>query len=427
MSPSIAPQTLPRATTTSAAPVVSTLTIRSAARRWLFWILAFVFVCVIAAVTMIARGAAAPAGDPLSATNAAPPGSMAVAQVLKQHGVNVVPTHTLKATRAALAAHYDSTLLLFDPDSRLNDVQLRQLDEITQNLVFVTPSFAQLRALTLQLGQAGAAKSSTLTAKCTPESLEEGALLNGNDTNQAANKAGTISGGGNGYRMVDKTAIITGCFPSGKGIYSLVTIRDDLRELTVLGAPQVLANETVADHGNAALALNLLGSAPTLIWYLPSIDDVAVTGVPTIAHLTPPWVSSIALLCLCIAIAAAFWRSRRMGPLVIENLPVVVRASETMEGRARLYQKNSSRLHALDALRIGSIERLARLCGLPRTAPTTEVVAAVAAITGRDGTRLSEILVDAVPANDRELIRLSDELLELENEVGHAIHPQQGE
>jgi hypothetical protein len=116
-----------------------------------------------------------------------------------------------------------------------------------------------------------------------------------------------------------------------------------------------------------------------------------------------------------------------MGPLVIENLPVVVRASETMEGRARLYQKNSSRLHALDALRIGSIERLARLCGLPRTASTTEVAAAVAALTRRDGAELSTILVDAVPATDRELIRLSDELLELEKEVGHAIHPQQGE
>jgi hypothetical protein len=191
--------------------------------------------------------------------------------------------------------------------------------------------------------------------------------------------------------------------------------------VAVLGAKQVLANETVALHGNAALALNLLGSTPTLVWYLPSIDDVAVTGLPTIAQLTPPWVSSLALLCFCIAIAAAFWRGRRMGPLVIENLPVVVRASETMEGRARLYQRNSARRHALDALRIGSIERLAGQCGLPRTATTAEVIAAVGAITGRDLARLSGILLDAVPANDRELVRLSDELLEIERTVADAI------
>ncbi len=429
MSPSIAPPTVPTVPTgvtgpttrSSATPVVSTPTIRSATRRSLFWILALVFVCVIAVVTMIARGAAAPAGDPLSATNAAPPGSMAVAQVLEQHGVKVVPTDTLKATKAALADHTDSTLLVFDPDSRLDDVQLRQLEEITSNFVFVTPSFSQLRALTLQIGQAGAAKSSPLTANCTPEAPNENGIIADNGILKAANKAGTISGSGKGYRVLDKNAITTGCFPSGKGIYSLVTLRGDIRQLTVLGAPQILANETVAQQGNAALALNLLGSASTLVWYLPSIDDVAVTGLPTIAQLTPPWVSSLALLCFCVAIAAAFWKGRRMGPLVIENLPVVVRASETMEGRARLYQKNSSRLHALDALRIGSIERLARLCGLPRTASTTEVVAAVGAITGRDGAQLSGILVDAVPVNDRDLIRLSDELLELEKAVAHAI------
>jgi hypothetical protein len=411
VSPSTATPTVPPgvtdpATPGSAAPVVSTPTIRSATRRSLFWILALAFVCVIAVVTLIARGGASPADDPLSATNAAPAGSMAVARVLADHGVKVVPTETLKATRAALAGHSDSTLLVFDPNTRLDAEQLRQLTELSSNVVLVTPSFSQLRALTLQLGQAGAAKNSTLTAACTLD---------------AANKAGTISGGGNGYRVLDKSANATACFSSGKGISSLVQLRGDTSKLTVLGAKQVLANETVAQQGNAALALNLLGSTSTLVWYLPSIDDVAVTGLPTIAQLTPPWVSSVALLCFCIAIAAAFWKGRRMGPLVIENLPVVVRASETMEGRARLYQKNSSRLHALDALRIGSIERLARLCGLPRTASTAEVVAAVGAITGRDGALLSGILVDVVPTNDRELIRLSDELLELEKAVAHAI------
>ena len=66
-----------------------------------------------------------------------------------------------------------------------------------------------------------------------------------------------------------------------------------------------------------------------------------------------------------VALGAVFWRSRRVGPLVVENLPVVVRASETMEGRARLYERSNSRLHALDALRVGTVARLARTCGLP--------------------------------------------------------------
>ncbi|MCU1506291.1 MAG: hypothetical protein JWP05_1260, partial [Microbacteriaceae bacterium] len=112
---------------------------------------------------------------------------------------------------------------------------------------------------------------------------------------------------------------------------------------------------------------------------------------------------------------------RRLGPLVIENLPVTVRASETMEGRARLYQRSSARLHALDSLRIGSIDRLGVACGLPRSATVDDVAAAVAGLIAADPNRIMGILVDSIPANDRELIRLSDELLRLEQAVSDAV------
>lgn len=416
-----APSSAPPPAVTTPSAVVSTPTVRAAAKRHLFWILAVVFLLLIAVVTLVIRGAGSPEGEALSPSNPAPAGAMAVAEVLKQHGVNVVPAETLRAAEKALTADGDSTLLVFDPDSRLNATQLRQLEEITDNLVLVTPSFSQLRALTLQIGQAGAAKSSIRAAKCTTARAARAGTITGHSIRGAANRAGVISGGGNVYRVLDKDAVTTACFPSGKDSYSLVTLRGDIRQLTVLGAEQVLANETVAQNGNAALALNLLGSTRTLVWYLPSIDDVAVTGLPTIAELTPPWVSSVALLLICSAIAAAFWRGRRLGPLVIENLPVTVRANETMEGRARLYQKNSARLRALDALRIGTVGRLARLCGLPRSASTTEVIDRVSALTRRERGEIARLLVDAAPADDRELIRLSDALLDLERSVAQLV------
>jgi hypothetical protein len=386
--------------------IVSTPTVRAATKRSLFWIIAAVFLVVVAVIAMVVRGAAGPPGDPLSPTNAAPAGSMAVAQVLKQHGVKVVPTTSYATTRDTLRGA-DSTLVIYDPNNYLSESQLTELASRSPNVVAVTPSFSQLHTLAPAVAQAGAAKKGVLDAGC--------AL-------RAATRAGTISGGGNGYRIVDNaTTGATACFSSGKGIHSLVQVTSDSGSITVLGASQVLANETVAQRGNAALALNLLGSTPTLVWYLPSADDIAVTGLPTIAELTPPWVSSLAILLILLAIAAAFWRGRRLGPLVIENLPVTVRASETMEGRARLYQKNSSRLHALDALRIGTIDRVSRMCGIPRSASVTEVIDAVAAVTGRDRARLSRVLLDAVPAGDRELVRLSDELLELEAAVATAV------
>ena len=77
------------------------------------------------------------------------------------------------------------------------------------------------------------------------------------------------------------------------------------------------------------------------------------TGPPDIAALTPGWVTPVMLLLVRRLRRRRVWRGRRFGPLVVENLPVVVRAGETREGRARLYQRSSARLRAADALRIG--------------------------------------------------------------------------
>jgi hypothetical protein len=108
---------------------------------------------------------------------------------------------------------------------------------------------------------------------------------------------------------------------------------------------------------------------------------------------------------------------------VVERLPVLVRASETLEGRARLYQKASARLHALDALRIGTLDRLARLCGLPRRASVDDIIGAVARATGRSVDELRALLVDAEPRGDAELVRRSDQLADLEHEVAAATRP----
>jgi hypothetical protein len=185
-------------------------------------------------------------------------------------------------------------------------------------------------------------------------------------------------------------------------------------------------NEGVERSGNAALALNLLGQHRTLVWYLPGLADRPVTGPPDLAALTPGWVTPVLLLLVLVFVAAAVWRGRRFGPLVVENLPVVVRAGETREGRARLYQRSSARLRAADALRIGTIGRLAALAGLPRTATTGEVADAVAALAGVDRQRIRGLLVDDLPTTDAELIALSDHLAELERATATAVSPAAG-
>lgn len=41
----------------------------------------------------------------------------------------------------------------------------------------------------------------------------------------------------------------------------------------LLGSPGILHNDRLDQQGNASLALQLLGSRPHLLWYLPSLDD----------------------------------------------------------------------------------------------------------------------------------------------------------
>jgi hypothetical protein len=388
---------------------VITPSIRRATRGSLFWIVAVAGVVAVAVIAFFLRGVAGPGGETLSATNAAPAGSMAVAEVLKRQGVSVVETHTLVATRAAVTSPASTTLLLFDPEGHLDAANLRQAIALSENVVLVSPGFRQLRDIVPELAPAGAAQvgkaDATLSAGC---SLA------------AATKAGTVAGGGTAYRLVGDAEDPALCFGSGKNAYSLIQVQHASTTITVLGLQNALTNEQVAERGNAALALNLLGADQTLVWYLPSSADES-SAIPSIAELTPPWVSAAALLAFCVAIAAAFWRGRRLGPLVIENLPVTVRASETMEGRARLYQRSSARLHALDSLRIGSLDRLGQLCGLPRSASVDDVIAAVAALTAADSRRIRDILVDSIPVNDRDLLRFSDELQRLEQAVADAV------
>ncbi|MBU2315028.1 MAG: hypothetical protein KJ683_02980 [Actinobacteria bacterium] len=184
--------------------------------------------------------------------------------------------------------------------------------------------------------------------------------------------------------------------------------------VSVLGAGGAVQNDQITQAGNAALALGLLGEHPRLVWYLPTPADLTA---PTLDELTPGWVNPVAWLLLATGLVAAVWRGRRLGPVVVEQLPVTVKTTETMEGRARLYARDGARLRALDALRVGTLRRLADGLALGRASGVDDIVNAVAAITGRSTDALRTLLVDREPDTDRELVALSDRLLELEREV----------
>jgi hypothetical protein len=374
------------------------------------WIAVIAVVVLAAIALVIIRSSSNASAERLDPANPGPKGSRALVQVLEQHGVTVVPTDSLVATRAAVGDPSDTTVLVYDPHGVMTSAQRTALLGLGADVVAVEPGLLALDELAPSVGLAGEL-SGTFAAGCDVP---------------AARKAGRVTGSGLGYRADSSDAEATACFTT-KGISGLVQLRNDggtggsTRTVTLLGLGSTLENGTIASRGDAALALNLLGAHHSLVWYIASFADLQSASAPTIAELTPNWVTPLLILFAIMGVAAMIWRGRRFGPIVVENLPVTVRASETMEGRARLYARSNARLRALDALRIGSIDRLARQTGQPRTATVDEIVDAVAALLGRDRGEIASLLLDAIPTNDAALVHFSDLLLALEADVARAI------
>jgi len=385
---------------------VLTPTLGVVARRSLFWVGVAVFLVLVAVVSFAIAGSGATA-NPLDPTSAGAEGTMALAEVLRQQGVVVTPTSTLSETRSRIVDRAATTLVIYDSADFLDDTRLREAVQLADRVIVLDASFSALSAVAPSVAQAGKV-TTDLTADCPLAAVKV---------------AKTVSGSGSGYRVLGSPSGVTGCLASGDGVFSLVQIDRSASTLVLLGATGSLTNSLIADQGNAAFAVTLMGESRDLVWYLPSVADLPGGDAATVAALTPRWVIPVMLLLVVTTIAAGIWRGRRLGPLVFENLPVTVRANETMIGRSRLYDRANSRLRALDALRIGSIERLARVCGLPRSAGLPEVIGSVSALSGLPAREVSDLLVDARPANDRDLLRLSDRLLEMERVVADAARP----
>jgi hypothetical protein len=114
------------------------------------------------------------------------------------------------------------------------------------------------------------------------------------------------------------------------------------------------------------------------------------------------------------------WRGRRLGPVVVEQLPVVVRAAETTEGRARLYARTRDRTHALDTLRVAAVRRTAARLGLARRSHVDAVVRAAARATGIPEDRVGAVLVGGPTHDDRALVAGAAAIDDLERAVAAA-------
>ncbi|GAA3801944.1 DUF4350 domain-containing protein [Cellulomonas soli] len=360
---------------------------------------------LLAAVVLVGLLAALPeprtSTVPVAPDNTAAGGARAAAQILRRQGVDV---RFVRTTADAVAAADAGTTLLVVRDALLSDTQVEALADTPADLVLLAPGWS-LPWFTDQITSAGwlSDAPTVRSASC---------------TDADATAAGTITASG---ALMATGPDATICFPGaedapGTGAYAVV---EGARRVAVLSDVTPLTNEALADEGNAALVLRLLGRHDTLVWYVPSLSDTGTTEAtgPSLTDLLPPAAPVAALQLLLVALVTALWRGRRLGRLVTEPLPVVVRSAETTRGRGRLYRRGRSRGHAAAALRAGAATRAARRLGLPRSAPATAVIDALTLATGRDRVEIAALLYGPPPTDDAALTRLAHDLDHLESEV----------
>jgi len=342
--------------------------------------------------------------DPRSADSS---GSRAVAELLADRNVSTRVVTTLAG--ASTAAAPDTTLLIARPDlltDRQQDRLRRALRNSGGRTVLIAPGAPSVGTLVPGVGADPApGYDSALPPDC--------AL-------PAARRAGTADTGG--LRYTTDAPDADSCYPSD-GLPTLLRVpaAEGDGDTVVVGAPDILRNDRLDERGNASLALQLLGSRPHLVWYLPSLADDSATGTGDrgFLDLVPAgWLWGTLQLFIA-AVLAALWRARRLGPLVPERLPVTIRASETVEGRARLYHTYDARDRAAGALRSVTRNRLALLVGVsPAQAHTPEaLLPALSARLRREGQPLHDLLFGPPPRDDAALIALADRLDALEREV----------
>jgi hypothetical protein len=197
----------------------------------------------------------------------------------------------------------------------------------------------------------------------------------------------------------------------------LIRYRDNGRTITTVGNTDFMTNGSLLQAGNAALAMNLAGDRPRLIWYAPRHVEGETSASSSVFDLIPENVTWIVWQLCLVVLLIALWKSRRPGPLVAEELPVVVRASETVEGRGRLYRSRRARDRAAAALRTATVQRLLPRLGLGPGAPAPAVVTSLAQRSGADPGFVSYYLFGPPPATDHDLLHLARALDDIERQV----------
>lgn len=376
-------------------------TVRSGWKRF-GWVIALVAVS-LTVLAFLAFTQAPSSTAPLSTDNAQPEGARAVAEILRQQGVDVTESPTLSGARQALGT--DGTLVI----AGYSYLEQDQIDSILAwpgPVVWLSPDTFDLQSIHGSLIYGSSDGESPVSAQCNLP---------------AAQNAQAVVAPGPRLNLQWRTEPVSACFVNDDDAGVLVQVtRASAAPMSVIAAPSLLTNTWLAKSGNAALALHLLGTTDKVAWYMGTPYDFStLTGGDQggVVLIAPAWVNAAALAAALVFLMAGLWRGRRVGPLMTEPLPVVVPASEATRGRARLYRRGRAFGHAAAALRAGSARRLSQRLGLGPHADRASLTSAVASSASADAATVDSLLFGPPPRDEAAMLDLVRRLDALESEV----------
>jgi hypothetical protein len=336
-------------------------------------------------------------GAQMDPASTGPDGAHGLVTLLRDGGVEVIVANSIADVEQA--ARPNTLILVAQSQYLTDDALLDRLAKASGDLLLVEPTARTREALMPGVG----IKPSSDFDSSPNCSLRE------------ATRAGSVRFGPSVTYEAKDGRPMTSCYD---GI--LIRFRDNGRAVTAVGSTDFMTNGSLLQAGNAALAMNLAGDRPRLIWYAPHRKEGETSSPASISDLIPENVIWIVWQLCLVALLVALWKGRRPGPLVAEELPVVVRASETVEGRGRLYRSRRARDRAAEALRTATLQRLLPRLGLGAGAPAPAVVTTVAQRSGADAGFVSYHLFGPPPATDNDLLQLARALDEIERQVAHS-------
>ncbi len=381
---------------------------------------------VLALVLLAVLAGRTPTGDPFDVRSAAPDGYRAIATLLRDRGATV---------REVPLAELDPSDELPDGDvvyvplaSELTPVDLEHLRERTSG------------GATLVLGEPPATDDGSFAdpdvffgsmwvdarALADEPALEEGP---GRCTIAELRDLGPIDVAFAGTVPVAPEA--RHCYGDDTSAAFQVRTNGLGREI-VLSSPYLWVNarlQPAKESGgepldNAVTALRLLGPAPdgaapgTRIVIVRSVGATGLTsGSQDPISLLPVPVKLMLLQLLGAFLIYLWWRSRRLGRPVVEQVPVEIEGSELVAAVGDLLRRKGNAARAADTLRAETRRELGMRLGVPPTAPLGALVELVATRSGRDAAEVRAALdTDPVP-DATHLVRLARTLHGLRQEV----------